>query len=185
MYEAEQRLKRQKEVSIRAVARRGQITPGVASRPLDRAFLRRLRDVDPRLEIVWHRAQQKWVLYRRARDNVASSDEVLVLVTSFRQPPGDWLIHKLHSMDPSRRFPEAGDDPVRMAELQNQELNKYEYERERSKERDHQTTIEHLASDVKPCFQQRESSHEIKQVVKAKPGRKIIYGPDSQPLRHK
>ena len=86
-------------------------------------------------------------------------------------------------MDPSRRFSEG--DTARISELQQQDLDKHEYEMGRAKEREFRNTVEHLASDAKPCFQNRESSHDIKQMVRTKPGRKVIYGPDSQPLIHK
>ena len=176
-------LKRPREASIRGVAKRGELTPGSPPRPLDRVFLRRLRDTDPSLEMYWHPVRRKWCIYRRPARNVAASDETLVLVSALDRWPGDWVIRKLQSMDSSRRHTTA--DRGRIADLDMQEMDKQDYEKERRQARELRNLSESLASDARPCFRNRESAHDTKQVVRPKAGRKVIYGPDEQPLRHK
>lgn len=93
------RSQRQSDARIRTLCRRGVLRTVTATPPVsvDRAFLRRLARRDPNVELHYHGAAKKFVLYTRAAGSGRSDADLLVKELVFGENgtppvPGDWLI---------------------------------------------------------------------------------------------
>ena len=91
--------KRRSDARIRTLCRRGVLANLTATPPVsvDRAFLRRLAERDPNVEIHWYASAGRFVLYTRASGLGRESSDLLikelVFGTNGTPPvPGDWLI---------------------------------------------------------------------------------------------
>tara|TARA_B100000959_G_scaffold231388_1_gene247830 strand:+ start:49 stop:549 length:501 start_codon:yes stop_codon:yes gene_type:complete len=139
--------------SIRMVARRGELPAGSPARAPDASFLRKLKAVDPLLELYWHPIRQGWVAYRLVKPQPARSDDLLVSVGDV-PALNDTYIQWLHSNDMGKKY---GTNGMRAAMLQDQMLMTEEYERDRAAEREKENLLDEMKKDVTMCKNERTS----------------------------
>jgi len=87
------------DARIRTLSRRGALLQCTATPPVkvDRAFLRRLHQQDPNVELHWHAAAGRFVLYTRASGHGRESSDLLIRelvfgVNGTPPVPGEWLL---------------------------------------------------------------------------------------------
>jgi hypothetical protein len=127
--------------SIRVFTRRGELPAGSPPSVPDRSFLRRLKGVDPNLEMYWHPVLQVWICYRLARKGASPASDCLAAVGPV-PIMNEAYIYWLQKNDIFRKYRAEG---KRAAELQDQMLEKQEYERKRTADRE----MDHFIDEVK------------------------------------
>lgn len=70
---------------------------------MGRAFLRRLHEHDPKLELFWHPLGECFLLYSRVRGNGQSDDVMALELNLGKKPPSYWLIEWLKLNDKYER----------------------------------------------------------------------------------
>ena len=138
--------------SVRMVARRGELPAGSPDRAPGAAFLRRLRDVDPLLEMYWHPVRKGWVAYRCVKKGPCRSDDMLVAVGDARCT--DDYIRWLQRNDMGKKY---GCNGMRATMLQDQMFMAEEYERDRKAERQKENIVAEMKKDIMMCKNERTS----------------------------
>ena len=106
--------KRKLELAIPAVGLRCNI-PADFSRKPEELFLRRLRQIDPELEMLWMSRRGRWACYRVVDRHTCPGEDRLMLCGILEGPerdyrePGEWYIQALQRGDAAR---DGGPDQV-------------------------------------------------------------------------
>ena len=142
--------------------RRRNLPAGSLNRPVSGGFLRRLKDLDPKLELHFFPQSQRWSLYRCPRRNATPAEDHLWLVGhlfgergEYREP-GEWLISELQRDDFCRKNGTA--DPERAEILQNERQRSMDEAVEISKEKDAQHIRDEFIADAHMCAVERTST---------------------------
>ena len=128
--------------TIRVFTRRGELPAGSPPSLPDRSFLRRLKGIDPNLEVYWQPFLKVWILYRLVHKGVNPSADRLCAVGPI-PVMNEAFISWLQKNDISRKY--GGADARRAAQLQDEMLENQEYERKRVAERE----LQHFIDEVK------------------------------------
>ena len=148
--------RQRRDASVKVVVRRGQLTAGTPPRPLDQAFLQRLRDYDDSLDLYWHPVREHWVLYRVTKKRSARADDELILISGLTDHPSDWVIELCRRRDITKRHPEANTSE-RAAKLDMDALDASEEARERRSERDMDHIVDEAVTEFGGIFRAKES----------------------------
>jgi hypothetical protein len=105
--------KRKLEQAIPAVGLRCNL-PADFSRKPDRIFLRKLKQIDYSLEMVWMIRRGRWACYMVSDRHTCPAEDRMVLCGILQGPdgeyrdPGEWYIHALQHGDSARRYGSPG-----------------------------------------------------------------------------
>lgn len=93
--------KRLKDARRRTIARRGELPTATPPVVVSRAFLKRLKEQDPKLELFWHPLLERFLLYSKIwGGSHRQPDDLLVMELDLgEKPPGDWLVDWLKFND--------------------------------------------------------------------------------------
>ncbi len=93
--------KRLGDARPRTIARRGELHTATPPVVVDRAFLRRLKEQDSKLELFWHPLLETFLLYSKAwGGSHRQPDDLMVLELNLGgKPPGGWLLEWLKFND--------------------------------------------------------------------------------------
>jgi len=172
--------RQRRDATVRAVTRRGRLTAGTPPRPLDPAFLQRLREFDDSLDLSWHPIREVWVLYRVAQKATAKADDKLILISVLKDWPGQWVIDHLKSIDIVRRHPEAN-TPERAAKLDMDDLDRSDEARIAANEKKTDEICRNTSAELRPVFAEREMvvANETPTEPVEHPKRKVIWSSGS------
>jgi hypothetical protein len=139
-----------------------------------RAFLRELRRVDKGLEVYWHPAKGRWVLYRVARRGEARSADCLVKEADLAGPRGEyrplgtWVIDWLRKRDLTRS---GSDDPDRARRLWLDRIERDEREEQERKAAYYRQWDDDIANSAQRIIGTARFSREIRAGPRAKTAR--------------
>lgn len=141
---------------------RRSLPAGSSTRPVSGGFLRRLKALDPKLELHFFPRTQRWSLYRCPRRGVTPAEDPLWLVGhlfgergEYREP-GDWLIHELQRDDFCRRL--GTTDPERAQHLQREREDQQEADLAAAHEKKAQHIRDEFVADAHMCAVERTST---------------------------
>lgn len=91
--------RRKRDARRRTVVRRGELLTATPPVDLNRAFLRRLKAQDPKLELHWHPLLDRFLLYTRIVGNGQPDDLLVYEWDMDGERPGLWLLDWLKWAD--------------------------------------------------------------------------------------
>lgn len=94
-----ERRQRKRDARPKTLVRRGDLPTASPPVVVSRAFLRRLKRHDSRLELVWSPVAETFLLYTRARGEGQPNDLMVLELDLGKKPPGGWLIEWLKFND--------------------------------------------------------------------------------------
>jgi len=172
--------RRRRSVIARAFTRRCDLPAGSPPKKPGVAFLRRLKDLNPSLEMIWHPVRQRWCCYRLTEPGTTPCGDSLALVRlceddqkNYREP-GEWLIHWIQDNDYCRKYGTATYE--RAGTLLDDDLLNREYEADRAKARGQDHLTDEFSKDAGWCCRGRTSFSGFGEKVdnRRKPKRQVV-----------